>query len=41
MNAIELESRMLHISGLPIETTEDDIINFFIGVRIEQIKLIK
>ncbi len=41
MNAFELESKMLHIAGLPIETVEDDIINFFIGFKLEQIRLIK
>jgi hypothetical protein len=41
MNAFELENKMLHISGLPVETTEEDIINFFLGYKLEQIKLIK
>jgi hypothetical protein len=41
MNTFELESKMLHIAGLPIETTEEDILNFFKDYKVEQIRLIK
>ena len=41
MNTINPENKMLHISGLPIETIEEDIIFFFEGFKLEQIRLLK
>ena len=40
MNTV-YDNKTLHISEIPLETTEEDLNNFFQGFNIEQIKIVK